>query len=79
MQNPEFTPGEDFDKEVAAFEQWLAQDQLSTQHVDMSDDDLRLLSEDDKIALIKSLYAHISKQQETIDWYEGDDDESGEE
>ena len=65
--------------ELEEIEQWLAQDQLSTQHVDMSDDDLRLLSEDDKIALIKSLYAHISKQQETIDWYEGDDDESGEE
>lgn len=65
--------------ELEEIEQWLAQDQLSTQHVDMSDDDLRLLSEEDKITLIRSLYAQISKQQDTIDWYEGDDDESGEE
>jgi hypothetical protein len=73
------TPGEDFDKEVAQFEQWLAQDQQSKQHIDMSDDDIRLMSVDEMIALIKSQAQLISKQQDTIDWYEADEEEAGHE
>lgn len=77
MEN--LTPGEDFDKEVAQFEQWLAEDQQPTQHIDMTDDDINLLSEDEKTALIKNMAEFIRKQQDTIDWYEADEEESGHE
>ena len=70
MEKQQFTPGEDFENELAAFLQWLAQDQQPTQHIDMSDDDLRFMSPDLMIALIKNMAEFIRKQQETIDWYE---------
>jgi parvulin-like peptidyl-prolyl isomerase len=94
----EFTPDDDFNKEVKKFEQWLtqdkqptqeevieelqgwlAQDQEEEQHIDMSDDDINLLSEDEKTALIKSQAQLISKLQDTIDWYEADEEEAGHE
>ena len=77
MEN--LTPGEDFDKEVAQFEQWLAEDRQSKQHIDMTDDDINLLSEGEKTALIKSQGELIRKLQDTIDWYEADEEESGHE
>lgn len=76
---PTFTPGEDFDDEMEDFERWLAEDRESKQHIDMSDDDINLLSEDEKTALIKSQAQLIRKLQDTIDWYEADEEESGHE
>lgn len=61
------------------FERWLAQDRESKQHIDMSDDDINLLSGDEKTALIKSQAELIRKLKDTIDWYEGDEEESGHE
>tara|TARA_R110000822_G_scaffold119712_3_gene252847 strand:- start:5601 stop:5828 length:228 start_codon:yes stop_codon:yes gene_type:complete len=75
MEKQIFTSEDDF-KEI---EQWLAQDQQPTQHIDMSDDDLSLMSPDEMIALIKSQAQLIRKQQDTIDWYEADEEESGHE
>lgn len=79
MSKQELTPDEDFNEAMIEFEQWLAQDRLPTQHIDMSDDDLRLMSPDEMIALIKSQAQLISKQQKTIDWYEDDEEEAGHE
>jgi hypothetical protein len=79
MENIELTPDEDFNEVMLEFEQWLAQDRLPTQHIDMSDDDINLLSEDEKTALIKSQAELIRKLQDTIDWYEADEEESGHE
>ena len=45
----------------------------------MTDDDINLLSEDEKTALIKSQAQIIRKQQDTIDWYEADEEEAGHE
>jgi hypothetical protein len=76
MQNPEFTPDEDFNEAIVEFEQWLAQDRQPTQHINMSDDDLRLLSTDELIALIRAKDQHISKLMDDIEWHE---EESGHE
>ena len=76
MEKQEFTPDEDFNEAMIEFEQWLAQDRLPTQHIDMSDDDLRLLSTDELIALIRAKDQHISKLIDEIEWNE---EESGHE
>lgn len=72
MEKQIFTSEDDF-KEI---EQWLAQDQLPTQHINMSDDDLRLLSTDELIALIRAKDQHISKLIDDLEWHE---EESGHE
>lgn len=72
MEKQVFTPEDDF-KEI---EQWLAQDRQPTQHIDMSDDDLRLLSTDKLIALIRAKDQHISKLIDDLEWHE---EESGHE
>ena len=69
-------PDDDFNEVVEEFEQWLAQDQHPTQHINMSDDDLRLMSPDELIALIRAKDRHISKLIEEIEWNE---EESGHE
>ena len=67
--NMEFTPGEDFDNEVKKLEQWLAQDQQPTQHIDMSDD-LWLLAPFELISLIKEKDEHIGLLMDQIQWHE---------
>ena len=79
MENIELIPDDDFNEAMLEFEQWLAEDRLPTQHIDMSDDDLRLLSPEEMIALIRAKDQHICKLQDTIDWYEADEEESGHE
>jgi len=65
----EFTPGDDFNKEVEQFEQWLAQDKQPTQHIDMSDD-LWLLAPFELISLIKAKDEQITKLMDEIQWHE---------
>jgi hypothetical protein len=76
MEKQQFTPDEDFNNEVAAFEQWLAEELATKEIPEMSDEELRLLTPDEKIDLIKSLYAIRRKLQEEIEWNE---EESGHE
>jgi hypothetical protein len=76
MEKQQFTPGEDFDNEIAAFLQWLAEDTKAKEIPEMSDEELRLLTEDQKIDLIKSLYVAKRELEEEIEWHE---EESGHE
>ena len=69
-----FTPGEEFDEEVADYLQWLEEDGQPTKHIDMSDDDIRLLTDDQKIALIKAQFVHIKELQDELDHYYEDTD-----
>jgi hypothetical protein len=79
MEKVTFTPEDDFNDEVAQFKQWLEQDQLVEKIVEMTDEELNLLTPDQKIEVIKKLYAVRRKLQDTIDWYESDEEESGHE
>ena len=84
----EFTPDDDFNKEVKQFEQWLTQGQQSTQeqvieelegwlaqdqeeqHIDMSDEDLWLLTPAELIARIKERDVYIGELIDKIEWHE---------
>ena len=79
MDKVTFTPDDDFNDEVAQFKQWLEEDQLLKKLPELSDDELLLLTSEEKIALIKTLYVLRRKLQDTIDWYESDEEESGHE
>ena len=76
MEKQTFTPDDDFNDEVAQFEQWLAEEFKALEIPELSDEELRLLTEDQKIDLIKSLYVAKRELEEEIEWHE---EESGHE
>ena len=51
MEKQTFTPDDDFNDEVAQFEQWLAEEFKALEIPELSDEELRLLTEDQKIDL----------------------------
>lgn len=68
MEKATFTPGEDFDKEIQEFEQWL-DGKRKEPKLEKTNEELYACSWEDLVLHVKQLYAVIEEQRQTIqDW-----------